>query len=409
MICFLLCESFMTVLRPPQRIPTAHGVVHVATRQDIESREPWKQAMLRSFADLRKDSRYYRIVEETILQGFEYRYFVLEDGEGNVRAVQPFFLLAQDLVAGAGNIINGAVRPIRRIFKRFLTLRTLMIGCAAGEGHLDGSDLERGRWIASLLHEALPRIAKTAGASMVVLKEFPSNYRRQLQTFSSNGYTRVPSLPMTRLSIDYADFEEYMTKALSKVTRKGLRRKFKATLDAAPIVLEVLEDITPFVDEVHALYMNVYNRSKMHFEKLTKEYLGRLGREMPDKTRFFLWRQNGRLVAFSLCMLQGDSIYDEYLGLDYTVALDLHLYFHTLRDVISWAMEHRMKWYCSSALNYDPKLHLKSDLAPLDLYVAHTSKLANFVLKRVLPFMEPTRGDKVLKQFKTYPLLRGDE
>ncbi len=399
----------MSVVRPPQRIETTQGVIHVVTRQDIESRESWGQAFARAFPDLRKDSRYYHIVEETILQGFEYRYFVLEDKAGGVRAVQPFFLLAQDLVQGSGNFVNRIVRPIRKVFSRFLTLRTLMIGCAAGEGHLDGAELEHGRWIAATLHEALPRIAKTAKASMVVLKEFPSSYRKQLAAFAGNGYTRVPSLPMTRLSIDYANFEEYMTKALSKVTRKGLRRKFKATADADPITLEVLEDITPYVDEVHALYMNVYNRSKMHFEKLTKEYLCRLGQEMPDKTRFFLWRQNGKLVAFSLCMLQGDSIYDEYLGLDYSVALDLHLYFHTLRDVISWAMEHRMKWYCSSALNYDPKLHLKSDLAPLDLYVAHTSKIANFVLKRVLPWMEPTRGDKVLKQFKTYPLLWGDE
>ena len=405
----LPCEKFMSVVRSPQRFETAQGVVHVATRQEIESRESWKLALSRAFPGLRKDSRYYHIVEETILQGFEYRYFVLEDKAGQVRAVQPFFLLAQDLVAGAGNVILGAVRPIRKVFSKFLTLRTLMMGCAAGEGHMDGDGVEHGRWIAAMLHEALPRIARSVKASMVVLKEFPSGYRQQLQAFAGNGYTRIPSLPMTRLSIDYANFEEYMTKALSKVTRKGLRRKFKATLDADPITLEVLEDISPFVDEVHALYMNVYNRSKMHFEKLTKEYLCRLGQEMPDKTRFFLWRQNGRLVAFSLCMLQGDSIYDEYLGLDYTVALDLHLYFHTLRDVISWAMDHGMKWYCSSALNYDPKLHLKSDLAPLDLYVGHTSKIANFVLKRVLPWMEPTRGDKVLKQFKTYPLLWGDE
>jgi predicted N-acyltransferase len=243
---------------------------------------------------------------------------------------------------------------------------------------------------------------------MVVLKEFPSTYRRQLQSFAQNGYARIPSLPMTRLNIDYANFEDYMTKALSKVTRKGLRRKFKATADAK-IELLVVEDVTPYIDEVHALYMNVYNRSNQHFEKLTKEYLCRLGREMPDKTRFFIWRMDGRIIAFSLCMLQGDSIYDEYLGLDYSVALDLHLYFHTLRDIVEWAIQNGYKWYCSSALNYDPKLHLKSELAPLDLYVTFTSGLVNFVLKRFLPWMEPTRGDKVLKQFRNYAALWGDE
>jgi hypothetical protein len=389
-------------------IKTSRGIVYAATRAEIESKPLWKQAMDRSFPELRKDGRYYRIVEETILQGFEYRYFVLEDGAGVIRGVQPFFLLDQDLVAGAGGAVQATVRSVRKIFKRFLSLRTLMVGCAAGEGHLDGADAADREWIAAALHEALPRHAKKARASLVVLKEFPSTYRQPLKPFAQNGFARVPSLPMTKLNIDYASFEDYMAKALSKVYRKGLRRKFKATVDAG-ITLEVVEDVTPHVDEVLALYMNVYNRSKMHFEKLTRDYLCGLGREMPDKTRFFLWRQNGRIIAFSLCMLQGDSLYDEYLGLDYAVALDLHLYFHTLRDVVEWSMQHGIKWYCSSALNYDPKLHLKSDLAPLDLYVAHTSKIANFVLRQVLPWMEPTRGDKVLKQFKNYSALWSDD
>ena len=399
--------SSVTVAPSSPGIQTARGVVFAVTRQQIETCERWRFAYARAFPDVRKDSRYYDIVEETILQGFDYRYFVVEDQSGEVRAVQPFFLLNQDLIAGAGKVVRGIIKPFRMIYSRFLTLRTLMVGCAAGEGHLDGSDVEHGTWVAEALREALAIYAKKIRTSMVVLKEFPAAYRAQLECFRRNEYTRVPSLPMVKLSIDYANFEEYMTKALSKVTRKGLRRKFKATVDAG-IELQVVEDVTPYVDEVHALYMNVFNRSKMHFEKLTKEYLCRLGRDMPDKTRFFLWRQNGKIIAFSLCMLQGDSIYDEYLGLDYAVALDLHLYFHTLRDVIEWAIKNGCKWYCSSALNYDPKLHLRCDLAPLDLYVTHTSKIANFILRRVLPWMEPTRGDKVLKQFKNYDTLWGD-
>ena len=392
----------------PDQIETTNGTVHVATRAAIEGSEKWKTAFAKAFPALRKDARYYTIVEDTILQGFEYRYFILEDRSANVRAIQPFFVLSQDLVQGAGKFVQAAVKPFRKIYRRFLTLRTLMVGCAAGEGHLDGSDVEHGAWIAESLHTALRWHAKKAKTSMVVLKEFPSTYRKQLSSFAQNGYTRVPSLPMTKLNIDYPNFEEYMTKALSKVTRKGLRRKFKATVDAK-IEMQITDDITPFVDEAHALYMNVYNRSNMHFEKLTKEYMCRLGREMPDKTRFFIWRIDGKMIAFSLTMLQGDSIYDEYLGLDYSVALDLHLYFHTLRDIVEWSMKNGIKWYCSSALNYDPKLHLKSELAPLDLYVTHTSKVANFVLKRVLPWMEPTRGDKVLKQFRNYADLWGEE
>lgn len=396
-------------LASPERIETAHGPVHVARRAHVESYPQWAK----SFAGQRKDHRYYRIVEDTLPQGFEHHYFVLEDPHGRVRAIQPFFLLDQDLLQGAGTVARSIAGPVRRLMPRFLSMRTLMVGCAAGEGHLDhprDGDESEAHCIAAQLHAALASHARRAGAWMIVLKEFPAQYRAPLAHFAGDGYTRIPSLPMTRVSIAYASFDEYMTRALSKVTRKNLRRKFRtaeaATADG-PIEMQVVQDVTAFVDEVYPLYLQVYERSHLHFEKLTKEYLCRLGQEMPDKVRFFIWRRKGRAIAFSLCMINDGTLYDEYLGLDYSVALDLHLYFWTIRDLMQWGMQNGCTSYVSSALNYDPKLHLKCHLEPLDLYVRHAIPLVNFFLRRILPWVEPTRNDKTLQQFPNHADLWG--
>src|SRR5262249_46235225 len=158
-------------------------------------------------------------------------------------------------------------------------------------------------------------------------------------------------------------------------------------------------DVSPFVDEIYPLYLAVFERSELHFEKLSKQTFCRLGREMPDKARFFIWRQNGRAIACSLCMLEGKVLYAEYLGLDYAVALDLHLYHYVFRDVVSWGIDNGFTSFESGGLNYDPKLHFKSLLAPLDLYVRHTSPLLNPLLKIILPLLEPTRYDKTLRKF----------
>ncbi|MEY2542684.1 MAG: hypothetical protein QOE81_145, partial [Verrucomicrobiota bacterium] len=115
--------------------------------------------------------------------------------------------------------------------------------------------------------------------------------------------------------------------------------------------------------------------------------------------RFFIWRQSDKIIAFSLCLICGDTIYDECLGLDYEVALDLHLYFYTMRDVIRWAIDQRLGYYCSGPLNYDPKLHLGHQLAPLDLYVLHTRKWLNPIFGVALKYLEPTRHDPILKKF----------
>ena len=47
-------------------------------------------------------------------------------------------------------------------------------------------------------------------------------------------------------------------------------------------------------------------------------------------------------------------------------------------------------------------------LVPLDLYVCHTSRLLNPILKKVLPWIEPTRGDKTLAKFPNADALWAD-
>jgi hypothetical protein len=101
-------------------------------------------------------------------------------------------------------------------------------------------------------------------------------------------------------------------------------------------------------------------------------------------------------------MVHGDAIYAEYIGLDYNVALDLHLYHYVFRDMVGWAIANGYKWLRGSGLNYDPKLHLRHLLDPIDLYVRHTSTPINAVLKRILPALEPTRYDETLAKFRNY-------
>jgi hypothetical protein len=374
------------------------GGVEITSRDALSRCPHWARA----FASKRKDHRYYEIVEETIPQGFEYRYFAIKDEHGKVRAVQPFFIHDQDLLEGISPRARWVVAGMRRAWPRFMRMRTLMVGCVAGEGHLDDADGMSSDWQVRLLASTLVRHARTLGAPLVVLKEFPAKYRAPLRCLLQWGFTLIPSLPMTKLNIDYPSFDEYMKRALNSATRTKLRRKFRAAAKGALIEMSVVTDITPFLDDVYPLYLQVYERSKLHFEKLTKEYFSKLGRLMPDKVCFFVWRQNARIVAFTLCMIEGDAIYAEYIGLDYSVALDLHLYHYAVRDMITWSIANGYKWFHSSSLNYDPKLHLRHVLDPVDLYVRHTSVIANALLKRALPLMEPTRYDQTLKKFSNY-------
>lgn len=379
------------------------GSVTVVGRSDLADEPHWRRA----FASERKDHRYYELLEDTVQQGFDYRYFAIRDGGGDVRAVAPFFLLDQDLLAGMPAPVHKLAGAIRRIFPHFLVLRTLMVGCTAGEGHLDDGDGIARADQASMLADGILAHARTLSASLIVLKEFPATDRADLACFCARGFARAPSLPMTAVNIDYANFEDYMERALSRKTRRDLRLKFRAAAAGAPIEMSILTDASGVVDDIYPLYLQVFSRSKHQFEKLTEAYFCELGRRMPDRVRFFIWRQSGRVVAMSICMLHGDSIYAEYLGLDYSVALDLHLYHYAFRDIVTWAIPRGFKWFRSSGLNYAPKYHLRGRLVPLDLYVRHRNDFINSILRRLLPLLEPTRYDPILKKFPNFAELHG--
>jgi predicted N-acyltransferase len=374
--------------------------IGIAKRSEFEASKHW----LVAFGHTRKDHRYYEIAQDTIMPDFDFRYLVLRDDGRKICAVQPFFLLDQDLLEGASRILRSSADVVRRVWPSFLKMRTLMLGCAAGEGHLDRND-GHASIDAALIAQTITQQAKAMGARLIVLKEFPVRYRHELECFLDHGFTRIPSLPMAELKLDYKDFEDYLRRGVTARMRSDLRRKYRAADAGPPISVTVLRDVSGIIDEVYPLYLQIYNRSDRHFEKLTKDYFCALGRRMPDKSRFFVWRSEGRVIAFSLIMVHDDHICNEYLGLDYDIALARHLYFVAFRDVMSWAIANGYKRCLSTGLSYGPKLNLGFDLYPLDLYVRHTSDRLNGLFKRVLPFLEPTRSEPLLKRFRNYDAL----
>jgi Peptidogalycan biosysnthesis/recognition len=380
-------------------------LVSVVSRRQLENCSHWR----RSFASQHKDCRYYEIVEDTIHPEFDYRYFVIRDHQGEIQAIQPFFILDQDTLAGIQPNFGRLIDAIRRRWPRFMFMKTMMVGCAAGEAHLDDGDDSVRAAAARSLASAIMGHARALGARLIVLKEFPDQYRDALSCFVRGGFTRIPSMPHTRLNIAYADFDDYMQSALNSATRRKLRKKFKAAESGAPIELCVTNDVTSIIDEIYPLYLQVYERSKLRFEKLTKGYFCDLGTAMPDRVRFFVWRRQAKAVALGVCMVHGDTLFAEYLGLDYSVALDLHLYHYVFRDLVRWAIANGCAWFQSTGLNYDPKLHLRHRLKPVDLYVRHTSPIVNMFMRVALPALEPTRHDTTLKKFPNYFDLWGSE
>jgi hypothetical protein len=377
-----------------------HGTSFGSAKVSDEIGDTDKDVWIASLAGYATDHRYYDLVYEALKEQFIHRYLILKDRDGQTRAIQPFLVVHQDMLTGTPVFVRKFVASIRRRFPSFLKLPMLMIGCSAGEGDLARDSKTGGvGWVAQALKESLPLVGKELKAVLIVFKDFPKWYREFLDDLSEAGFTRIPSMPATTLDLNFADFEEYLKTKISYSMRKNLRKKFRKSETGPPISVETVDDITPLIDDLLPLYQQTFGRSELRFEELNRDYFCGLGQRMPDRARFLIWKQEGRIVAFASCLVHDGVLKDNYIGLDYNVALEYHLYFVTWRDTIVWAIKNGVRTYHSAPLNYDPKYHFRMDLDPLDLYVRSSYSWLNPLLRRILPLLEPTRYDKSIQKF----------
>src|ERR1700761_1047735 len=309
-------------------VVTSFGGAVVSTRVPAADAKTWATGL----SHLANDHRYYEATHEALGDQFEHYYLLLKDHTGRTRAIQPFLIVNQDLVTGLPKAVKRAVDRVRRRFPSALNLRMLMVGCSAGEGHLVRDESTGSiEWTAQALAESLQPIARAMKTAMIVMKEFPTNYRKALRPMKRAGYARVPSMPGSRLDLNFKTFDEYLQTRLSHKTRKNLRSKFRKAAAAGDLQMGVVRDIEPHLEELFPLYRQVMERSAYKFEVLTKSYFQQMSRKLSDRSLFFIWRQKGKAVAFSSCAGHDGVLRDHYIGLDYAVALDHHLYFVTFR------------------------------------------------------------------------------
>jgi Acetyltransferase (GNAT) domain len=377
-------------------VPTSFGRAVVANRVSKADAETWASGL----RHLANDHRYYELTHDSLGHQFGHYYLFLKDHAGKTRAIQPFLIVNQDLVTGLPKAMKRGINKVRQRFPSTFVMRMLMVGCSAGEGHL-ARDESTGsvEWVAQALSEALHPVARAFKAGMIVMKDFPKSYRKALRPMRRAGYARVPSMPGSRLDLNFKDFEEYLQTRLSHKTRKNLRSKYRKAAAGPEVKMEVVSDVEPHIEELFPLYRQVVERSQYKFEELTKSYFVQISRRMAERAFFFIWRQNGKAVAFSSCAGHDGVLRDHYIGLDYQVALEHHLYFVTFRDIVTWALENKYHTYYSAPLNYEPKYHLRHDLVPLDLYVRTSWDWVNPFFRFVVPYLEPTRYDPMIRKF----------
>ena len=354
----------------------------------------WKDV----FPDVLENYTFFKSLDESGFQQFSF-YYILVYEDGEVAGVTSCFLMSYPLETTVQGPLHTVMALIKRIFPEALNLRALICGLPMDQGRM-GIRSARSEVVVGEILACMERIARENKIGILAFKDFGLEYGKVLAPLKGQGFYKFQNLPSTDMNLNFNTFEEYL-KTLSRVSRDGLKRKLKK-LNAGPqFDLEITHRLTPqALSEVYALYLQTVHQADVQFETVPQKFFERVAENMPDETHFFLWRMDGRMVAFAYCLVSKGHFLDFYLGFDYAIAHEYHLYFVRFRDMMQWCLENKMKKYEMGATGYEAKRRLGFQMIPVYIYAKHRNCWINPFFNLLCYALRPENFHAIFKDMK---------
>lgn len=340
-----------------------------------------------------------KAIDEAGFTQFSFFYLMVYDKEIPIAAAS-FFTMNFPLDATVSGFFAKVLDLFRKAIPNFLRPKVLMCGLPMGLGRIGlALDYDQAQ-LMEIIYESMEKIAREEKASMLIWKDFSKDYKGIFRPLLKKGFFEIESLPSTEMGINFKNFEDFL-KFLSPASREGLRRKFKKVDGKVKIDLEITSQLKePVLSEAMSLYMQTLKKNDLGMEVLPPEFFIKIAENMPNEVKYFLWRMEGRLVAFAFCLVSQERFIDYYLGFDYSIAYQYHLYFVRFRDLLNWCISKGIKTYEMGVTGYEAKRRLGFDFVRLYFYMKHRNAVINWFFKIFSPFFKPENFEPVFKDMK---------
>jgi predicted N-acyltransferase len=358
------------------------------------SSEEWS----RVYPEVLESYSFFKTLQESGLEQFEWHYILVYDA-GELVGIAPCFLMHYPLDTTVQGPIKSVFLKIKERHPHFLELRALVCGLPMSQGRIGAA--KNPQAVLRAICEAMESLAASRKISVLGFKDFGTKECEWLDALQDEGYYKFESMPSTEMAVPFRSFDEYV-KTLGRASRDGLKRKLKKIDQAAPLSMEVRDRLSEDeLDQVHALYTQTLLRhGEMSFEIMTKDFFRLVSDHMPAQSRYFLWRLDGRIVAFAFCFVSAERMIDYYLGFDYALAYDLHLYFTRFRDLMKWCILNEIPVYEMGNTGYEAKRRLGFEYIRLFVYAKHRNKAINPLFHFLCRCLRPENFDKTFKHIR---------
>lgn len=352
------------------------------------------------FGSVPEGYQFYRTLADSGLSEFVFYYLAIYC-DNRIALIAPLFSAEFNLDIAAEGAALKIVKSVRKIFKRFLVVKTLFCGCPFSEYGLIGisNDFRGDTRLLDHLLKGIKELSLTVKSPLIIFKDFPQDSVFLLDVLKGRGFSRVESFPGVCLDLEFSSFEEYL-KSLGRSTRKGLNKKLRQAYSRGNIEVKLVHDVGGQIDRIFKLYENTYHNGSTKFERLTGKFFLQISENLPEETHYFLYYVDGRLAAFNLCFRYKDLLIDKFIGFDYDISNYYNLYFVSWAHNVKWCIEQGLRYYHLGQTDYEPKIRLGGRLLPLYVYLRHGNIFFNLLLKFLVLLLKPDNFDEDIRRQK---------
>lgn len=346
--------------------------------------------------DIFLDLRLLRSLEISMAESCRFRLALYRDATDTPVAIAVLSTFRVDIGVLADDAWSRWILDrIRKISPRLVEYRIMFCGLplSACQSSLRFAPQANCDAVATMLDQAMRRLARQDGARIIVLKEFSDEELPPLKALESLGYRKADSLPTHVVPLRTDSFDDYLhdvgkkrrmsiKRSIKKFAASGL--KFLTTSD-----LPTIERL--FTPAVYQMYEGVYNRSKTKLEHLTPAFFIEMVRHLPDCCEFtFVLDGEEKVRAFYIALWSGHEYRWLYMGYDETINEDVHLYFNLSFRAIEDACRHHVAFAeIGQNSEYVKRTKLGATQSRRSFYVRGVRSSTNWIIgllfKRLFP------------------------
>lgn len=248
---------------------------------------------------------------------------------------------------------------------------------------------------------------KLAGKThFVMIKDLHEPYISQAAHLENLSYRYVETEPnmVLDLAADWKNYEDYLASLASKY-RSSIRNAVFKPIDEAGCTVEKLDDLTPVLDDIYALYKAVQVNADFRPIELLPEYFPVLQAVAADRFLCSVIKREGKLLGFLISVADGDTAIAYHIGFDRAAAEELPIYLRLLHAGIADAITLGCKQVSFGRTALEPKAALGAKPQSFGVFVRHRQPVLNKLIKRLLlgiehddaPERNPFKKEKAAK------------